>query len=426
MSTETQTPNELDQAEKSILGAIMLNNGRILDELDFDPADYRNPALETIHRHIMAMRTAGQSIDVITVTNTLKTSGERTDPTLLHQAIADTPTAANAGFYAAIVTQAATARRLNTAAQKIQELAKTHGGTPETIEESRKILDQATNTTANDPVELIAETIEETINLLEADITATPTAWPQMNDLITGLQPGAVYIVGARPSVGKSVFAVQLAQALLTQGSVAFISLEMSHHDLNLRFMANELKIPMDRLIGHKLEERDWQKIAGWIKNQQHRPLAVLDRTGSTITDIKKFVRSVNRRKPLAGIVVDYLQLMNQPPGDKRARHEFVSDMSRELKILAMEYNIPVIVLSQLNRNSTSRDDGKPRLSDLRESGSIEQDADVVMLLHRELYGENSVDMHVLIAKNRRGRTGNFQLIFQGHYSNAYDETSNQ
>jgi replicative DNA helicase len=141
-----------------------------------------------------------------------------------------------------------------------------------------------------------------------------------------------------------------------------------------------------------------------------------------TITDIKRFARSVNRRKPLAGLVVDYLQLMSQPHGDKRPRHEFVADMSRQLKIMAMDMQVPVIALSQLNRASEKRDDKMPQISDLRESGAVEQDADVVILLHREIMGDNRGDLSMLVAKNRHGATGLAQMSFWGHYSKVLDQ----
>ena len=413
--------SDLDHAELSTIGSLLLSQGRVLDDLEFDPADYTQPVYEKIHRAAMAMKTAGQPVDMVTLGGHLKSIGERVDPALLPRAMETTPTVANVEHYANIVTQAAIARRLMSAGQKIHQLAQANGGSPEVVEEARKTLDNAAAKETSAPVAFIAETLEETIDMLESEVRAIPTPWPQMNNIITGLQPGAVYVVGARPAVGKSVVAVQLAQAMLNHGSVAFISLEMSRNDLNLRIMANELNIPMDRFISRSLQDSDWQKIASWTQAQTTRPLAVLDRPSSTITEIKRFIRSTNRRKPLAGVVVDYLQLMSQPNGDRRPRHEFVSDMSRELKILAMEYNIPVVVLSQLNRNSTGRADSLPQMSDLRESGSIEQDADVIMLLHREPYGEASVDLKVAVAKNRRGRTGAIELIFQGHYSRAHD-----
>lgn len=413
--------SDLDNAELSILGAVLLSRGSVLDDLEFDPADYVQPLYEKIHRAMMSMKNTGQPVDMVTVGGYMKAAGERVDPALLPRAMETTPTAANVGHYANIVTQAATARRLMQAGRKIHELAETNGGSPEVVEEARKAIDDAAARDTAAPVTFLAETLEGTIDLLESEVTAIPTVWPQMNKLITGLQPGAVYVVGARPAVGKSVIAIQLAQAMLKHGSVAFISLEMSRNDVNLRIMANELKIPMNRFMERTLDANDWQKIATWTQAQSSRPLAVLDRASSSITEIKRFIRSTHRRKPLAGVVVDYLQLMSQPNNDRRARHEFVSDMSRELKILAMDYNVPVVVLSQLNRNSANRADALPQMSDLRESGSIEQDADVVMLLHREPYGEASVDMKIAIAKNRRGQTGSLDLIFQGHYSNAHD-----
>lgn len=416
---------DLQHAELSVLGAVILSQGRVLDDIEFDPTDYQQPVHEKIHRIITALKATGKPVDAITVPAAIAQSGEKIDPTIVHKAVETTPTASNAAYYASIVTEAAIARRLSQAGHKIHELATNNGGTQEVIEQARKIVDDAAARETREAVTFLDETLEETINLLDQEVQSIPTPWPQLNDLIHGLRPGAVYVVGARPAVGKSVIAVQLAQAMLTKGSCAFISLEMNRNDLNIRLMANELKIPMNKFMAQNLEKWEWQKIADWTSHQQGRPLAVLDKPSSSITEIKRYIRSVHRRKPLAGVVVDYLQLMSQPNGDKRPRHEFVSDMSRELKILAMEYNIPVVVLSQLNRNSTNRTDALPQMSDLRESGSIEQDADVIMLLHREPYGEASTDLKIAVAKNRRGKTGSFQLIFQGHYSNAHDEMSN-
>ena len=274
-------------------------------------------------------------------------------------------------------------------------------------------------------MQFLEDTIEATITHLDEKVTSIPTVWPSLNDILTGLRPGAVYVVGARPSVGKSVVALQLAQALLKAGSVAFFSLEMSTNDLTARLLSNELKIDMGRLEKHDLTPGDWKRVGEWLKERRTVPLAINENTGASITDIKKYVRNVHRRKPLAGIVVDYLQLMSQPAGDKRARHEFVADMSRQLKVLAMDLDVPVIVLSQLNRSSESREDKMPGLHDLRESGAIEQDADVVILLHREIIGDNKNRMLMAVAKNRRGDTGALEFDFAGHYSTVYDPEGN-
>lgn len=415
---------DLDTAEMSVLGSVLLSHGKVLDELDFMPGDYRHPAHEFIHRTMQEMKNAGKPIDPLTVMDALMKTGEKVDITILHRAEQATPTAANAEYYAAIVSDAAALRRLNAAADKVKQMATQGGDAAEIVEAARREIDAAQTVSRGGAVQFLEDTIEATITHLDEKVTSIPTVWPSLNDILTGLRPGAVYVVGARPSVGKSVVALQLAQALLKAGSVAFFSLEMSTNDLTARLLSNELKIDMGRLEKHDLTPGDWKRVGEWIKDRRTVPLAINENTGATITDIKKYVRNVHRRKPLAGIVVDYLQLMSQPAGDKRARHEFVADMSRQLKILAMDLKVPVIALSQLNRGSESREDKRPGLADLRESGAIEQDADVVILLHREIMGDKSGDISFAVAKNRHGRTGVAHMQFWGHYSEVRDNAA--
>lgn len=408
---------DLDTAELAVLGSVLLTNGRALDDIDFSPTDYRHPSLEFVHRTMQDMKAEGQPIDLLTVSSALMRAGEKFDPTLLHRAQEATPSAASVEHYAGIVTDAATLRRLESAASKVTAMAKEGGDADEIVEAARREMDAAQSRSRSTPVQFVADTIEGTINALDEEVASVPTLWRDVNAVITGLRPGALYVVGARPSVGKSVVALQLAQALLQHGSVAFVSLEMSTNDLTTRLLSNELRIPMERLTTHNLDANDWAKIGEWVRNRRNVPLAINDNSGSTLTDIKKFARNVHRKKPLAGIVVDYLQLMSQPPGDRRPRHEFVADMSRQLKILAMDMQVPVIALSQLNRSSESREDKRPGLHDLRESGAIEQDADVVILLHREIMGNRTDEITFSIAKNRHGRTAPVDLTFAGHYS---------
>jgi replicative DNA helicase len=215
----------------------------------------------------------------------------------------------------------------------------------------------------------------------------------------------------------NSVVGVQLAQALSQHGSVAFFSLEMSQSDVNKRILSNTRKISMSHLMNPKqLTPADWEKIADWTANYR-QPIAVAKSQSIDLTGIKRFTRNVHRREPLAGVVVDYLQLMAQAPADKRSRQDFVADMSRNLKLLAMDMNVPVIMLSQLNRQSEQRENKAPMLSDLRESGAIEQDSDVVILLHRQISGPGSEDLKMLVAKNRHGAANPAQFTFRGHYS---------
>ncbi|OIH81939.1 hypothetical protein BLJ79_21505 [Arthrobacter sp. UCD-GKA] len=412
---------DLDTAELSVLGSLLLTSGRILEELDFAPTDYRQPAYEFIHRTVQDMKNAGKAIDQLTVMDSVMKSGERIDPLILHKAMEVTPTASNAQLYAGIVTDAATMRRLGVAAERVKQMIDGGGDADEIMEASRKEIDGAQSSTKSQPVQFVADTMEATVNYLESPIAFTPTPWPSLNQIIDGLKPGALYVIGARPSVGKSVVGLQLARGLAEHGSVAFMSLEMSVHDVNVRLMAADLKIDMRRLMRNELTPGDWNKIGPWMQDRGNMPLAVNDNTGASIADIKRFVRNVHRRKPLAGVVVDYLQLMSQQPGDKRARHEFVADMSRQLKVMAMELGVPVIALSQLNRGSTARDDQRPKISDLRESGAVEQDADAVILLHREIDTDKKGEIDMLVGKNRNGPTGSTSMQFSGHYASIQD-----
>jgi replicative DNA helicase len=411
----------VNEAELSVLGAILLTGGKALDDLELAPSDYHSPAHEFIHRTMAEMRAARKPIDLVTVADEIARTGERIDPTVIHAAAGATASAASVDYYAGIVADAAAIRRLKLAAARINQLADGPGAADEIVEAARREVDGAQGAVRAAPVRFVSETLRETIDALDAPIESKPTPWESLNEIITGLKPGALYVIGARPSVGKSVIGLQLARELTAHGSVAMLSLEMSVNDVNKRLISADLRINMGRLMTNTLTPTDWDQIGAWMRDRANMPLAVNDHSGATITDIKRFARSVHRRKPLAGIVVDYLQLMNQPRGDNRPRHEFVADMSRQLKILAMDMNVPVIALSQLNRGSENREDKRPKLSDLRESGAVEQDADVVLLLHREIMGDTKNNLDVLVAKNRHGATGHVQLDFAGHYSRIVD-----
>lgn len=415
-------------AEQSVLGAMLISREAIADIADvLDGGDFYRPAHETIYRTILEVHAAGSPVDAITINDALSKMGEiaRTGgAAYTHQLATSVPSASSGAYYAEIVAHAATRRRLTAAGRKIQDIAASGGDVDELVEASRREVDLTSRATGT-AVQSFGETIDVMLGSLDEDINHRPTPWQAVNDIIGGLRPGALYVVGARPSVGKSVVALNLACELAKHGSVAFSSLEMSNNDVQIRAVSADLNLDVSRLIERRLTPGDWGKIRERRATWQDVPLYVDDRSGVTITDVKRFARSVHRRQPLAGLVVDYLQLMAQPHGDKRPRHEFVADMSRQLKIMAMDMQIPVIALSQLNRASESRQDKMPMLSDLRESGAVEQDADVVILLHREIMGETRDELSMLVAKNRHGATGLAELTFWGHYSKALDQGVN-
>lgn len=409
---------DVEHAEVALLGAAIIDGGRGLDDLDFDPADFKAPVIEHAWRTITAMNRDGKPVDQVSLWAELSNSEVRTDPTLVHRAVEMAPTAASIGHYASIVSAAGARRRLKLAASLISELADQPGDVDALIEEARRKLDDYGKVTRSEPVSFAWETMRGTVSRFDEAVSYTPTPWEGLNDIIGGLRPGALYTVGARPGVGKSVVGVQLGLELARHGGVAMMSLEMSQDDVNKRILSHQTHVPMERLTApQNLTADDRRRIGQWME-QSRMPFAVHKSAQVSITDVRRFARNVHRRAPLAGIVVDYLQLMAQAPNDRRARHEFVADMSRGLKLLALDMQVPVVMLSQLNRLSTAREDKRPALSDLRESGAIEQDSDVVILLHRDTVDPaRSASIDFMVAKNRHGRPGVCTLDFAGHYS---------
>lgn len=408
-----------------MIGAVMLSNGRVLDDLNLDYDDFYRPAMAGLYRLLEGMRRRGVGIDPVTVWAEVTASKapelRGLEPGMLHEWLASTSTAANAEHYAAIIAEEATRRRLRVAGHAVAEAADMPGDVATAVDKARGIVDAAAKIRV-ESVRSFGETIDETLSGFETAVSYQPTPWKDMNSLIGGLAAGRFYVFGARPGVGKSVAALQLAISLLERGAVAFVSLEMSNAEVQTRAISYDLKINLSHLEKHQLSEADWRKIGQRRELWAETPLFVSDETGMTISKIRQFARSVSRRRPLAGIVVDYLQLLASPKGD-RSRQEFVSDCSRELKIMAREFGVPVVALSQLNRDSQRREDKRPELSDLRESGSLEQDADVVVLLHRELLKpERGNDIGLMVAKNRHGPTGALTMSFFGHFSEIRDK----
>lgn len=411
-----------EQAERNVLGAIMLSSGGALDFLKVEPAHYRSHLHEQIHTAAIRLRSRGVPADQLTIGDELTKAGVRFEAAYLHHLAEDTVTPASSEHYGRIVTAAALRRQADQAALTIRQMCAEHAD-PETIQEAAlKAFDGITPAAATDPVRFMAETLAETIEELDSDPVSTPTPWPSVDKMLGGIKPGSLYTFGARPGVGKSVVAVQLATTLARTGSVAFISLEMRTADLHSRAISAAAKVSISDMENRTLSAEDWERIGRVAPELETLPMAVLDRTSASIGDIRRFVTATARREPLAAVVVDYLQLIKKPPGDQRPRHEYIADLTRELKTLAMELDVPVILLSQLNRASTTRDSKMPELSDLRESGAIEQDSDVVILLHR--LPDDPDLMHEItfrVAKNRRGRPGICTLDFAGHYSTIRD-----
>lgn len=403
-----------DEAEKNVLGAMLLRR-EALEELTaiLEPGDFYKPAHETIYTTALSMHHRGDAVDALTLSDELTKAGNlaRCGGILyLHELTSIVPTTANVGFYARIVAEQAIRRRLHTVGMRVTQLAAGgEGDVHELVETCRTEIDSVSRATAT--TGWVSTDLDETIQDLEQPTPTVPTPWPDLNHLIGGWAPGRLYIIGARPAVGKSLVAVNAAAALAATGPVAFNTLEMSRQEIHHRLVSSIAGVPMTRLTEHRLNTLDWQHIAEHRAELDALQLSIDDRSAITATDVASHARTVARKAPVAAVFVDYIQLMASHTRTENRQQE-VAAFSRRLKLLARELACPVIALSQLNRGLESRADKHPTMADLRESGALEQDADVVLLLHVE---ENRPDLlQMAVAKNRHGQTGAIELEREG------------
>jgi replicative DNA helicase len=398
-------------AELAVIAGVLLSNGGCLDDLSLSPSEFYNPKYAKTYEVMLGMRNRQEPIDAITLYENPEFRKQIwTTPATTHEWTGQIPTAANITYYAQLVTQANVRRQLTAAGLRIAERAK-DADYEQLVELARGTIDKALGV-AKTPITFIYDEIHKTIEELSQPSQAFKTPWLGLTSAIGGWRKGALYIIGARPGKGKTSIGLQAAIELSKYGSVALSSLEMRREEIHKRLMATQASIPMDALMNNKMTDRDWEKWAV-LRPSIQPAIAIDDRAEVSIQDIRIHARSVNREKPLSAIVVDYLQLMTSR--DNRPRHEVVAEFSRQLKIMARELNVPVIALSQLNRSSESRIDRRPSLGDLRESGAIEQDADVVILLHIDEEDTMTLD----VAKNRHGAQAVVKLNWEGQYARA-------
>lgn len=405
----------LTQAEYGLLGSAILTNGALLDQVDFDPADFRDPAMEEAWDIIARLRSNGQPVDMTTVSNQLRPEILNTNPALLQDATQDAPDATTAAYYAHIVTEHGTKRRIDAVGRVVSNLSTQQGDAQQLVDLAYQALDKKLGkTTGFIKFDTLADGMQDTIDSLNDKPTYIETPWDDLNHLIHGWAPGRLYVVGARPSVGKTVFGVQAGIALTNMGPVAYTSMEMAKPELQKRAISYIARVDMGRIQKHNIDHNHHEQIAASEKELHNRNFHIDPSENQTLTQIIRYARNLHRRQGIAAMVVDYVGLIDRIPGmDER---ETITEASKKLKQLAVELNIPIIVLSQLNRGIESRDNKEPRLSDLRMSGSLEQDADVVILLHRDLR-DSAHEMTIIVAKNRQGMTGDMTLDFAGHYS---------
>lgn len=416
---DTEVVQHDPTAEQIIIG-VALHRPDQIDTATLTPEDFYVPAHSHLWWLLQTLRAAGEPITIQHVhasLGRLATAGKGgVGPALLHQCQAEAIAFTDLAFHASLVRQYATRRSIAVAGLRIRQLANWDGDPAEAVEIARQEID-AIDTGVRADADLIGDDYEDFLIGLEAESTLTPTPWPKLTEILGGWSPGALYVIAARPSIGKTIAGLQAAIDLARTGHVAVTSMEMTRTELQQRATAHLAQVPLGRLKGKSplstpLNEFDWQRIAKARGEIISLKLAINDRTGSTVTAIRAHARGTARRGPLAAVVIDYLGLLSPSSGDRRPRHEQVAEWSRQLKNLAQELQVPVILLAQLNRDSTKRADGRPQLSDLRDSGAVEQDADVVMLLHAEDPADTAVDL--IVAKNRQGVLGTVPLWKRG------------
>jgi replicative DNA helicase len=401
-------------AERAVLAAVMESDGRAIDELTLKGEDFSDPHLGDIYDLMLAARLNGQHVTYATVLD--KYPG---DGTLIGGIAEYRWLAASLPEHAAIVAKHALRRRLEAAAAGLMERIKNPNlDADQLIEQARSLVDGAAGR-QDRPVRFLRDILPGLVNRVEDHSQFVETPWPSLDGCIGGFRPGALYVIGGRPATGKSVIAAQCAAALAKHGLVAFSSLEMGEEELTARFAAMRIPMEISKIQDGQMKTADWERFALRRRAIEDLWIAIDDRTNVSISDIRQYARDVSRRGPLAGLIVDYLQLVrsDNPKLDRRIQ---IGEASRQLKVIAKDLHIPVIVLSQLNRQSEQRADSKPRIHELKESGDIEADADVVILLSRSkvLAGERIL---LDVAKNRHGPVAEVGLKWEGWSSRAIE-----
>lgn len=410
-------PQDID-AEMSVLGGMLLAKDAVADAAEVvGRKDFYRPNHEDIFVAIMALYMRNEPADAVTVCAELARSGdlERVGgASYVHNLAHVVPSASTTRFYAELVKAKAVLRRLGSAGQQIGQLVHSGAGPADAVQQSRALVDACMDLNEGGVFSMV-ETIDETLTTLMDPPRFVATPWKSLNERMSGWRPGAQNVIGARPGIGKTVIGLQAALDLTQHGNVLFVSMEMSRHELQVRAISQIASVSNRSLDRHDLTDNQWQKIADARQFMDLR-LFIDDRAMQTPTTIRSSVRTVARAGKLVGVVVDYVQLMTDTSGLKRNRQEQVAEFSRALKLIAKDFDVPVITLSQLNRQSEGRNDKRPQISDMRESGALEQDADLVLLLHRDMEKAPD-DMHISVAKNRHGVTGSATFLFEGQYS---------
>ena len=430
---ERVPPNNVE-AEESVIGSMMLSGEAIAAVVEIVKApDFYRPAHQRIFEAVLAIYARGEPVDAITAVEELKRRGgldEVGGALAVYNLVESVPTPASAAYYARIVADNALLRRLIEAASRIMAAAYSIPDDPKkAADEAETLIYAVARQNEKEEVVRMRDLVDDSLLQLEhiqqrdSAFAGIPTGFHDLDELLSGLQAGNLIIVAARPGVGKSSLVTNLARNVAMGdhvhpgSSVVMFSLEMSRFEIGMRLLCAESKVPWDKIRAARVAAEDWTHIVEAAEVLHEAPLFIVDSGNVSIVDIRAKARRLKSKGNLGLIIVDYLQLMS---GHMRteSRQQEVAEISRSLKLLAKELEIPVVAVSQLNRNPETRADKRPQLSDLRESGSLEQDADIVMFIHRDDSSEDLAKKNVadiIVAKHRNGPTATVQLAFQPH-----------
>ena len=426
------------EAEQSVLGSILLDKEAMISVSEtLVPEDFYKEAHKVIYESMLKLYNSQSEIDLITLTDELRDQGYLDDIggiayiTSLSTVV---PTTSNIKYYVNIVKEKSISRQLISAANDIINLGYDGSAKVEYVLENaeKKIFDISQERATND-FQPINQVISEALSMLEKlyeeknDVTGLTTGFRDLNKKINGLQRSDLLLIAARPAMGKTAFALNLVQnaALKGDASVAVFSLEMSKEQLVQRMVAAQSSVELKKIKTGTLAANDWPRITDGMAVLSGAKIHIDDTPGIKISELRSKCRKLKIEKGLDLVLIDYLQLM-EGEGHNESRQQEIAKISRSLKILAKELDCPVVALSQLSRAPEQRADHRPMLSDLRESGSIEQDADIVMFLYRDEYYNPDTERknigEVIVAKNRHGETGTVELVWFGEIQKFADK----
>ena len=431
------------EAEEAVLGAILENPaalGRVVEFLK--PESFYKPAHKIIYDAMLNMFRKNEPIDIVTISEYLRNREELElagGRAYINDLAINVVTTTNIEYYAKIVQEKEIKRALINAGSEIVSMSYESEDTDNVLDNAQKLIFNIASQKDTSDLVAIQDLVVESYEQIEQrfnnkdELVGVTTGFYDLNALTSGLQKSDLIILAARPSMGKTAFALNLAQNVALKGkkAVAIFSLEMPKQQLTKRMLCSEAEVDTQRITSGNIQPKDWEKLVDAMTRLSDAKIYIDDTSGVTATDIKaKCRRLMMEEKNLGLIIIDYLQLM-EGGGNTNDRNQQISQISRSLKGLARELDVPIIALSQLSRGVEQRNDKRPMLSDLRDSGAIEQDADIVMFIYRdEYYNRDDVNnkgkAEVIIAKHRNGPVGTVELLFQSNITKFKNKTQTQ